>query len=310
MKKIDAHVHIVSNICGIGAKGSLTPIGNGQAIYDSGDVVTLIPKELGEYDVTAEKLLELMDKHEVEYAILLQGNYLGFQNYATYQAMKKYPNRFIGAATLDPFSRDKAKIIHNLFTNYQFKIIKMEVSNTSGLMCNHETIKLNGPIMTELYEMALQYNLVFVIDIGRPRNDCYQINELREVCLKYPKLQFVICHLTAPQHDDFELLKTNLELLNLPNVAFDIASLSNNLKPDLYPHPLTLKCTRYAMDILGKEKLMWGTDIPSNMCKEKYEDMYNYIIESNLFTSSELEYLFYKNAKRIYVNHSKNDNEE
>lgn len=306
MKKIDAHVHLVENICGFGSKGSLTPIGQGRAIYDSGDIITLIPQELGEYQVTAESLLKLMDKHEVEYAILLQGNYLGYQNYATYLACQKYPNRFVGAGTLDPFCRNKQKILENLFENWHFKIIKMEVSNTSGLMANHQTIDLDGDLMHELYQYASHKDLVFVIDVGRPRNDCYQIEALRNVCLKYSNMQFVICHLTSPQHEDFAILERNLKLLNLPNVAFDIASLANNLKPDPYPHKLTLTMIRYAIDTLGKDKLMWGTDIPSNMCNESYENMYHYLINSNLFTIEELNHLFYNNAKRIYIDRIKN----
>lgn len=36
--------------------------------------------------MTLERILEVMDAHEVERAVLLQGGYLGFQNQYSYEA--------------------------------------------------------------------------------------------------------------------------------------------------------------------------------------------------------------------------------
>ena len=77
MKIIDAHVHLAQCIAGFGAEGELRACGGGKAVYSSGSVISMIPPELGEYDVTPEKVLELMDRNEVERAVLMQGNYIG-----------------------------------------------------------------------------------------------------------------------------------------------------------------------------------------------------------------------------------------
>ncbi len=147
MKIIDSHMHIVEYINGIGSQGELRALANGMVKYATGQEFRIIPEGMGSTGVTPEELIKLMDKYNVEKGILLQGNYLGFQNLYTFEAISKYPNRFTGAATLDPFSRNKDKIINYLFDELKFKIIKMEVSNGSGLMCNHETVDLNGSLM-------------------------------------------------------------------------------------------------------------------------------------------------------------------
>ena len=175
----------------------------------------------------------------------------------------------------------------------------MEVSNGSGLMANHETVKLNGEIMDAVYKMADDNNLIFFIDIGRPFNNCYQVDELREMILKYPKMIFIICHLTAPQHDQIDILKENMNKLNLDNVYFDIASLPNNTKQP-YPFTEAQEYIRCAMDIIGSEKILWGSDFPAAMNYCSYEEAYKYIEDSLLFTEEEKDMILYKNANKLF----------
>ena len=65
MKIIDAHVHLVQYICGFGSRGELRAIGGGKAMYADGSVLNLIPPELGEYTVTPESVIALMDREGV-----------------------------------------------------------------------------------------------------------------------------------------------------------------------------------------------------------------------------------------------------
>lgn len=94
MKIIDAHVHLVQCIAGTGAGGELRSCGGGQGIYADGSVCALIPPAWGTDQVTPERMLELMDAHQVERAVLLQGGYLGFQNLYSWQAQQQWPHRF------------------------------------------------------------------------------------------------------------------------------------------------------------------------------------------------------------------------
>ena len=80
MKIIDAHAHVVQCIAGTGSQGELRPCGGGRAVYATGDSFQILPPEIGEYSAPPEALLRVMDAHGVDTAVLLQGNYFGFQN--------------------------------------------------------------------------------------------------------------------------------------------------------------------------------------------------------------------------------------
>lgn len=300
MKIIDAHAHVVQCIAGTGSQGELRPCGGGRAVYASGQVFQMLPPEIGEYDATPEALLKVMDAHGVEKAVLLQGNFFGFQNLYTHEAIRKYPDRFTGAATYDPFSFQAEKIKKHLFEELEFKIIKFEVSNGSGLMSYHPPVDLDGEVMHQVYRHAADHGLTFVIDIGRPRNVCWQVDALRNAILRYPEMNFVICHLLAPQLGDDELLQQSLEKLALPNVWFDLAALCLNSRPETFPYPAARKYVKYGVDIVGAHKLMWGSDMPSAMTNDTYRHFIDFVSENPLLREEEKKQIFYDNARKLY----------
>lgn len=302
MKIIDAHAHVVQYIAGTGSQGELRACGNGEARYASGQKIKMIPDGMGEYGVTPEKLLEVMDANGVEKAVLLQGNYFGFQNLYTYESVKKYPNRFIGAATFDPYCKNKKKILTHLFDELGFRILKMEVSTGSGLMCNHETIPLDGQVMDEVYAYANEKNLVFVMDIGKMGSESSQIDALCNAIKRYPNMKFVVCHLLAPNLESEEQLTEGLIKLRLPNVWFDLAALPNNCKPEKYPYPTARHYVELAAKLVGANRLLFGSDIPSTLVADRYEHYISYILESEKLTQEEKRMILYENAKKYFLN--------
>lgn len=300
MKIIDAHAHVVQYIAGFTSRGELRASGGGKAMYADGSEFQMIPPELGEVGVTPKKLLEVMDKNGVERAVLLQGQFYGFQNEYTSEAVKKYPDRFVGAASYDPFCNKVDDVKRHLFRELNFKAVKFEVSNGSGLMAYHKTVDLDGEIMNAEYKYAADNGLTFVIDIGRPNNCCWQVDNLASAIKKYPSLNFVICHLLAPQRGDNELLKQSLGKLCLHNVYFDLASLATNQRPETYPYPSAIEHLKVAKEVVGAEKLMFGTDMPSNLCRDSYAHLKDYIIESGVFIEEEIHKIFYDTALKIY----------
>lgn len=301
MKIIDGHAHICKYINGIGSEGELIPIGNGYATYASGKTIKMIPDGYGDTGFSYEMLIKVMDEYQIERAVLLQGNYLGLQNLYTAKAVKKYPNRFKGAFMVDPFSYNLDKILNHLVFDLNFKIMKLECSNGSGLMANHSPFSLLDPKMRYLYDFARKNHITVVMDIGRPNNPCYQIDTLNEIVKEYSDVTFVICHLTAVPFDNLDLLVHNLTLLNHKNVYFDTASVMNNTK-EPYPFNCARGYIRKAIDILGMDKIIFGTDIPCGISKHSMIENLNYLKIDNLFTDEELEHIFYLNAKKVYFN--------
>lgn len=299
MKIIDAHAHVVQYIAGFTSRGELRGVGGGRARYADGSEFQMIPEKFGG-SFTADDMISVMDGNGVEKAVLLQGQFFGFQNEYTAEAVKKYPNRLIGAGSYDPFCAKAEDVKRRLFHELGFKAVKFEVSNGSGLMAYHLPIDLDGEVMNACYRHAADNGLTVVMDIGRPRNCCWQVDALATVVKKYPSVTFVICHLLAPQRTDVAILGGALSKLARPNVYFDLASLASNQQPETYPYPTAVEHLETAKRMVGSDRLMFGTDMPSNLCRDTYAHLTDYITLSGVFTDSELEDIFYNTANAVY----------
>lgn len=301
MKIIDAHIHLCQSLNGFGAKGELRCIGGGYVEYADGSTFQMFPAELGEDKVTPEAVLSLMDKEGIEKAVMLQGNFIGPQNLYTWEAMQKYPDRFTGAACYDPFCRNYKDVRRHLFEELGFPIVKFEVSDGSGLMSYHEEFALDGKMIEEQLSYAEALGLIVVFDIGRHGGCCWQVQRLAAAVKRHPGLQFVVCHLLAPQGQSYvNDWRAAMKTLNLDNVVFDLASLSSNQRPEPYPYPTAIWFIKEAMGILGADRMMWGSDLPSNLCRDTYRHLFDYILNSPAFTESEKDSMLWKTAERIY----------
>lgn len=297
MKIIDAHMHVVHHICGFGSQGELMALGNGKAMYASGQVIDVIPPQLGTDTVTPEKVIELMDRENVERGVLLQGMYLGFQNLYAAQAAKKYPDRLTASATYDPFCQNKTAIRENLFDNLGVSIEKFEVA---ALMGYHGFVPLDGEEMTEAFDYCDDHGHLCVVDLGSPRSISCQVEAMRSQILRHPNMHFVVCHILAPRKGDKELMLQGLERLKLQNVWFDYASLFSSTRPDDYPFPTALEYLKAAKDLVGAERLMFGSDLPSTLTRTSYANMRDYPLEGGVFNPEEARLVFYENAKQVY----------
>ena len=300
MKIIDAHVHLVQCIAGTGAGGEMRAIGGGRGQYADGTVFRLIPPELGEDSLPPEAVLGLMEEYGVEKAVLLQGNFMGFQNLYSYQAQQTWPERFLAAAAYDPFCRSRDAIRRHLFEELGIRVVKFEVSTGSGLMANHPTLPLDGEVMEQEYAYADQQGLVFVIDIGKLGSESSQIPALRRAILRHSGMKFVVCHLLAPNAGQEADMCAGLEALALSNVWFDTASLQHNLRPDEPPYPRTRHFLRRAADIVGSEKLLFGSDLPSTLCRHRYTDLVECVAGCDAFSAAEKRAILHDNAQQLF----------
>lgn len=300
MKIIDAHAHDAQYIAGFTSKGELRAVGQGKAQYSTGEIFQMFPPEMGDIGVSPEALLKVMDENDVEKAVLLQGNWLGFHNQYTYEAVIKYPERFVGAATYDPFCVNVEAVKKRLFDDLGFKIVKFELSTGSGLMANRPPVYLDGTVMNGCYAHAREKGLTVVMDIGRPNCPCWQVDALASAISKYPEVTFVICHLLAPQRGDVQILSDALQKLKMPNVYFDLASLANNQKPESFPYPTAAKHLETAKNTVGADRIMFGSDMPSALARDSYAHLKDYIIQSGVFTEKEVQDVFYNTADKVF----------
>ena len=165
----------------------------------------------------------------------------------------------------------------------------------------HKNFIIDGEPFGKIFEKISKVEkATLVLDIGSPFMESCQVEAVDRLAQKYPDLNIVVCHLLAPRREDGAALKKALPYLKHKNVWIDLSALPWNVSPEAYPYPTALQFIRMAKEVLRTERIVWGTDSPCVMTKFKYADLYNFIIESDVFTEKELEMVFYQNAVEAY----------
>lgn len=303
MKIIDAHTHVFETLKGFGCKGELRAIGRGEARWANGEIIKMLPKELGDKECSGERVREFLLTKGVERAVLLQGSFYGFQNEYVYEMISKYPDFYLGAGTFDPFCKNADEIYERLTTVLGFRVIKFETSSGGGLMSYHKDFSVYDTFKKIAQKMD-QARQTLVIDIGSPGMASFQTEDVKKLALAYPGLKIVVCHLLAPTLKDEAELEQALKLLALDNIWMDLAAIPWNVYPETYPYRTGVKYIELAKKYIGTDKIIWGSDLPSPLTRESYENLYTYIIEAGIFTEEELEKVFYKNCLEAYPFHN------
>ena len=208
--------------------------------------------------------------------------------------------RFLAAGAYDPYSRSRDGIVRRLFEELGLRVVKFEVSTGSGLMANHPVFPLDGEVMEREAAFAQEHGLVFVIDIGKLGSPSSQIQALRRLIRRHAGMKFVVCHLLAPKQNELEEMSAALDSLAGPNVWFDLASLQHNVRPDAPPYPVTRRFVARAVERVGAERLLFGTDTPQNLCSFRYEDLVDTIAQDPGLAAEQKQAILYQNARTVF----------
>ena len=304
MKKIDAHLHLADIIAGYCRRGELRAIGQGKAMWGNGEVFQLLPAEYGDsWNFRAEKALELMDESGVDRAVLMHGSMYGFQNQYHATLLEKYPNRFCPSCTVDPFMTNHYETLKHYLEDLHFHLVKFEISSGGGLMGCHDAFPLDSDRMMKIYELIEKNHGVVALDVGDITMPSHQPAALARIADAFPNLKIVVCHLLAPMAAHREEWKASLRMLKKPNVWFDLAALPKIVDADPYPYPSVHEVIREAKEILGADRLMWGTDAPfacAHDAESTYEHLTDYLEKQSIFTPEELQAFYYDNAYQVY----------
>ena len=166
-------------------------------------------------------------------------------------------------------------------------------------MSIHKTYDL-FEVFDPIVEKMEKNGQVLVLDIGSPGMTSFQPEAVKKLAEKYPKVHMIICHLLAPTLKDEDALREALKILKADNIWFDLAAVPFNVKPEKYPYPTGQKYIAMAKDMVGADKLIWGTDVPSVLVHDSYEELLTFVTEAGIFTEEELKGVVYENAIEAY----------
>lgn len=253
-------------------------------------------------DFSYEKLIRLMDEQGISKAVILQGPLLGFNNEYVYEAQCAYPGRLFGMGVFDPYALHAHDIMRRLFEELRFCGFKFEVSESVGLMGYHPDFELDGSFMRPVWEYSNEKQMVVSIDMGSFDEKSMQVDRLAKVAKEYPGIRIVVEHLFYPHRDHYTEVEAALrQLVSFDNVWFTLAALANSIMPEVYPYPSAVRYIQLAKQIVGSGRLLWGSDIPLVLNGAGYKELRLYIADSGIFTDTELEAVYGKNARMVYM---------
>lgn len=297
--KIDAHLHLMEHLSSFCGSGQGRAIGGGKVKMDTGDIIQMVPDGMGDYGFGYRDAIKLMDANCVDKAVLMQSSFYTFQNDYVLEAAAAFPGRFHPVAALDPFCNKRDVILDNFINNCKFKALKFEVSEPFGLSSYHPGFQMDGPEMMPVYEVADANGLTLVFDLGGNTQSCYQIDAFDKLTKRFKNAKFIFCHLLCIRSKDQPGWEDDMRALKGENVWFDYSSLSYNIR-EPYPYPTSIYHAEKAANLVGSDRLIWGSDTPFVLAVDPYENLMNYLYESKVLNADQIDRMMADNAIDAY----------
>lgn len=304
---IDAHAHIFPAVKGRIGDGETRSIGYGKMRVGTDRTLRVLPPVAIETAFPPEVLIEYMDWAGVNRTVLLQGTFYGECNSYAAEAIRRWPDRFFGSAFLDPWTDGARAMFDRAVDALRFRAVKLELSEAAGLSGIHPDLRLDDPQVAWLWDEMARRNLLLTLDLGAIGCRSYQTAAVKKIIERHPDLRIVIAHLCQPnpaaEQDAtrWTLWQEQVRLAEYPNVWLDTAALPAYLQDEGYPFPSARRYLRMAVDRVGPDKILWGTDVPGLLTVATYRQLVRLAYEHTDFLSAEDQSkILGLNAMKVY----------
>ena len=275
---IDAHSHLwLKQDTTVDGKRILS-LKNGRSIFMD-EEVQMLPPFMIDGQNTAEVFLSNMNYAQVGAAVVVQEVIDGCQNAYLTKVQQQYPDRFfcMGMA----WNTDEAQAV----IDAGLKGIAFPGHRI------HESLLTLIPVfkLMESKEMVLSMCLA---------DDEEQIGQMAEVIQECPDLKVAIGHFGMPSTASFR--SQVLLARQGQNVMVESGGITWLYNSEFYPFPTAIRRIREAADLVGMDRLMWGSDYPRTITAITYRMSYDFVEKSSELTDSEKAMFLGGNAKSFY----------
>ena len=290
---IDAHSHLWLKQDTSWNGKIIRSLKNGRSLF-LGEEVQMVPPFIIDGRNTAEVFLSNMDYAQVSAAVVVQEFIDGQQNEYLADVIRKYPDRFFvfGMANYleDGFYEEARSLIQQ-----GFKGIAIPGHRLLGR-------PLNSMEMMKMFQLMEEKGVILSITLA---DGDQQVAELREVIESCPQLKIAIGHLgmanppvTPPWEN--ESWRQQILLARHDNVMIESGGITWLYNSEFYPFPSAVRAIYEAAELVGMEKLMWGSDYPRTITAITYKMSYDFITKSKDLTDQEKALFLGENAQQFY----------
>lgn len=240
-------------------------------------------------DKSAEMLLELMRKNNVEKTVIIQVIHYRWDNSYLAGVLKQYPDKFHGVARVNPEDPAAPDHLSKLVKEQRFHGVRISPNASPA------SDWIRGPLMPPLWKRC--QDLKVPMTILAPVTRMPDVEKLIE---KFPSLTVVIDHMADSPIGKPEELEKLLALKRYPKVFVKISH-TWSLSKEPYPWRDTHEQVKRLYDGFGPKRLMWGTDWPVSERHATYEQALTSVRDEMKFLNEDdKSWILSKTAERVW----------
>lgn len=288
-KIIDAHSHLWLRQDTSWNGMPVRTLKNGRSFFLT-EEVQMVPPFMIDGVNSAEVFLSNMNYAQVGGAVVVQEFIDGIQNDYLAKVKSDYPERFFVFGMSDYFKPGFYDTAASLIDS-GFKGIAIPGHR---LILSDGRVNLNSPEMMKMFHLMEDKGVILSLCLAENN---LQNGEIKEVIEECPRLKIAIGHfgmVTAPGWEDQIKLALN------DNVMIESGGITWLFNKEFYPFNGAVRAIREAIDMVGADKLMWGSDYPRTITAITYKMSYDFILKTNDLTDREKRLFLGENAEKFY----------
>lgn len=288
-KIIDAHSHLWLRQDTSWNGMPVRTLKNGRSFFLT-EEVQMVPPFMIDGVNSAEVFLSNMNYAQVGGAVVVQEFIDGIQNDYLAKVKSDYPERFFVFGMCDYFKPGFYDTAASLIDS-GFKGIAIPGHR---LILSDGRVNLNSPEMMKMFHLMEDKGVILSLCLAENN---LQNGEIKEVIEECPRLKIAIGHfgmVTAPGWEDQIKLALN------DNVMIESGGITWLFNKEFYPFNGAVRAIRDAIDMVGADKLMWGSDYPRTITAITYKMSYDFILKTNDLTDREKRLFLGENAEKFY----------
>ena len=288
-KIIDAHAHLWLKQDTVVDGLPIRTLENGRSLF-MGEIRQMVPPFMVDGVNSAEVFLSNMDYAQVSAAVITQEFIDGIQNDYLQEVERKYPNRFLTCGMCE-FRKPGFLFQAVKLLNQGFRAIKIPAQR---LLLPEGRISLVNDEMMQMFRIMEQRGAILSIDLA---DGDLQVGEMEEIIRECPNLKIAIGHFGMVTREGWE---EQIKLARHPHVRIESGGITWLFNDEFYPFHGAIRAIRRAADLVGMDKLMWGSDYPRTITAITYRMSYDFVIKSKELSDTDKALFLGKNAEQFY----------
>ena len=289
MNIIDAHSHLWLRQDTTWNGLRISPMPNGRSMF-LGEERQMLPPFMIDGVNSAEVFLSNMNYAQVGAAVVVQEFIDGIQNDYLMEVAQKYPDRFFVCGMCDYF--------HPGFYEQAVSLIAQGFKGIAipghRLLTDEGRVMLNSAEMMRMFRYMEQHHVILSVTLA---DSDLQVDEMEEVISECPQLRIAIGHFGMPTVEGW---REQLLLARHEHVMLESGGITWLYNEEFYPYPSAIRVIREAIDTVGADKLMWGSDYPRTITAITYRMSYDFVLKTKELSDQEKRLFLGENARRFY----------